>query len=160
MVGLNSTLTEICTEMASKTLVLLAICSLGILASCSPAKEFPSKYSKDQIHFGQGGGFSGLITYYALLEDGRLFLRSQRDSTFTLVTTWDKNFVDQMFSNYKRFNFDQLDFNEPGDLYYFLQYYPAKKPSHNLTWGRSGFRPDENLVTYYNLLYKSTKSKT
>ena len=65
-----------------------------------------------------------------------------------------------MFSNYKRFNFEQLDFNEPGDLYYFLNYYPAKKEPHRLTWGKPAFRPDENLVTYYNLLYKSTKSKS
>ena len=146
--------------MAPKILVFLAICSIGILHSCSPAKEFPANYKKDQIHFGQGGGFSGILTYYALLEDGRLFQRSLRDSSFALVTTWDKNFVSQMFSNYKRLSLDQLNFNEPGDLYYFLQYHAPNKASHNLTRGRPGFKPTENLVTYYNLLYKSTKSKS
>lgn len=160
MAKLNSTLTEIYWVMFSKILVFLAICCLVIVSSCSQTKEFPEKYKHDQIHFGQGGGFTGMVTYFVLLEDGRLFQRNLRDSTYTLSDRWNKDFVHQMFSNYKLFHFDELTYYEPGDLYYFIEYHQKGESIYKVAWGKPGFRPDENLVTYYNLLFKSTKSKS
>jgi hypothetical protein len=122
--------------------------------------EFPQNYKKDQIHFGQGGGFSWALNYFVLLEDGRLYQRSFRDSTFSLMDTWPDDFVTQMFANYKILQLDTLQHYEPGDLYYFIQYKSGQQPFHRIAWGKPGFRPDENTVTYYNLLYKSTKSKS
>jgi hypothetical protein len=130
------------------------------LISCSSSKDFPQKYKGEQLHFGQGGGFSGLVNYYALLDDGRLFHRAPRDSTFTYEVTWDNAFVRQMFSNYHTLELDKVVCNEPGNLYYFLQHKSGDGPFHIITWGNPGFRQDENIVTYYNLLYKSTKSKS
>jgi hypothetical protein len=101
-----------------------------------------------------------MVTYFILLEDGRLYQRNLSDSTYKLADTWNKDFVKQMFSNYKLFHFDQLTYYEPGDLYYFLEYHQEKNAVYKVAWGRPGFRPDENLVTYYNLLFKSTKSKS
>jgi len=146
--------------MFLKISVFLAICSLILVASCSQSKAFPQKYSRDQIHFGQGGGFTGMLTYYVLLEDGRLFQRQMRDSSYTLLDTWKQDFVSQMFSNYNLLHFDELDYYEPGDLYYFIEYHSGKEAIYKVAWGKPGFRPDENLVTYYNLLFKSTKSKS
>lgn len=146
--------------MFAKISVFLAICYLGVLSCCSSTREFPEKYKRDQIHFGQGGGFTGMVTYFVLLEDGRLFQRQMKDSTYTYADRWDQDFVKQMFSNYKLFHFDQLSYYEPGDLYYFIQYHHGKEAIYNVAWGKPGFRPDENLVTYYNLLFKSTKSKS
>ena len=146
--------------MVSKISVFLAICSLCLALSCAQTKEFPKNYNLDQIHFGQGGGFTGMVTYFVLLEDGRLFQRHLSDSTYSLADTWNKNFARQMFSNYKQFHFDQLTYYEPGDLYYFIEYHIGKEAIYKVAWGRPGFRPDENLVTYYNLLFKSTKSKS
>jgi len=133
---------------------------LATLFSCISTREFPVKYKGDQIHFGQGGGFSGALNYFALLEDGRLFKRSFSDSTFTLVDTWNDDFVTQMFSNYNTLQLDQVKYNEPGDLYYFISFRKNGLPAHNITWGRLDFSPQAYIVTYYNLLYKSTKSKS
>jgi hypothetical protein len=148
--------------MFSKSAVFLAICLLVIAASCSHTKEFPEKYGRNQLHFGQGGGFTGMVTYFVLLEDGRLFQRQLRDSTYTYIYAdkWNQDFVTQMFSNYKLSHFEQLTYYEPGDLYYFIEYHSGKETIHKVAWGRPGFRPDNNLVTYYNLLFKSTKSKS
>lgn len=131
-----------------------------MLWSCRPAAEFPAKYKGQQIHFGQGGGFSGVVTYFALLEDGRLFQRALRDSTFTLVDRWDKPFVSQMFTNYRLLGLDRVDYYEPGDIYYFIQHKTGNETFHKIAWGRPGFKADENVVTYYNLLFKSTKPKS
>jgi hypothetical protein len=146
--------------MFSKILPSLAMVAILLLLSCSAKEEFPEKYKGEQIHFGQGGGFTGELTYFALLDDGRLFKRSLRDSTFSLIDTWNSPFVAQMFTNYNSLSLDQIQFYEPGDLYYFIQHKSGDSPFHSITWGRPGTRPDQNIVTYYNLLYKSTKSKT
>lgn len=146
--------------MFLKICFYLAFCSLAIVAGCAHSKDFPQHYKHDQIHFGQGGGFTGMLTYYALLEDGRLYQRDMKDSSFTQVDTWKHDFVTQMFSNYKLFRFDTIDHYEPGDIYYFIEYHSSDKPIHRIAWGRPGFKPENNIVTYYNLLYKSTKSKS
>jgi|SRR4030095_16277864 hypothetical protein len=127
--------------------------------SCRSAKEFPTNDSEDQIHFGQGGGFSGIVTHYVLLEDGRLFQKENRDTTYTLVDTWPPDFTTQMFNNYQLLGLDKVNDYEPGDLYYFIEYHSPKKEIHRIGWGRPGFTPDDNVVKFYNLLYKSTKPK-
>ncbi len=146
--------------MFSKILPSLAILAIIFLISCTSEVVFPEKYKGEQIHFGQGGGFTGELNYYALFDDGRLFKRSLRDSTFSLVDTWETPFVNQMFANYISLQLDKVEFYEPGNLYYFIQYKSGDSPFHDIAWGREGFRPDQNIVTYYNLLFKSTKSKT
>lgn len=134
---------------------------LVILAwNCRSVNEFPSTYRGDQIHFGQGGGIAGVLNYFVLLDDGRLYQRAFRDSTYALVDTWSDDFVAQMFSNYQTLHLDTVDHYQPGDQYYFIQYKTHDQPAHRIAWGRPGYHPAPNIVTYYNLLYKSTKSKS
>ncbi|MEO6133220.1 MAG: hypothetical protein ABIQ02_15365 [Saprospiraceae bacterium] len=128
--------------------------------ACHPAQKFPGQYKGDQLHFGQGGGFAGILTHFVLLEDGRLFQKNYRDSAFTFQARWTDKFVDQMFTNYKELGLDTVDHYQPGDLYYFIEYRSPGKPVHRIGWGRPGFHPDDNTVVFYNLLYRSTKSKS
>ncbi len=146
--------------MFYKSLLFPAIWSVVFLLSCNTAKEYPGKFSGPELHFGQGGGFTGAVTYFVLLDDGRLYQRAMQDSTYTLLDTWDKRFVKQMFDNYKSLELDKVELYEPGDLYYFIQHKSGDSPMHRITWGRPGVKPDENIVRYYNLLFKSTKSKS
>ncbi len=117
-------------------------------------------YQGDQIHFGQGGGFSGIITHYALLDNGQLYQKETRDTTYTLADTWEKPFVRQMFHNYHQLGLAKVDHYHPGNLYYFIEFHSREKEIHRIAWGQTGYSPDENIVTFYNLLYRSTKSKS
>ena len=130
------------------------------LLSCAPAKEFPKPFHGQQLQFGQGGGFTGGLDFFVLLDDGRLFKRAPMDSSFTLITTWEKPFVQQMFSNYHTLRLDEVNHYEPGDKYYFIQYQKGTEPLHRIAWGKPGFVPDPKTVTFYNMLFKSTKSKS
>ncbi len=76
------------------------------------------------------------------------------------MTGWPDAFVDQMFENYELLQLDKVDHYEPGDLYYFIEYHAKGKDVHRISWGRPGFIPDDNIVNFYNLLYRSTKSKS
>jgi len=137
-------------------LILLLLLTTG----CHPSNEFPKKYRGEQIQFGQGGGFSGAVTQFVLLEDGRLFQLPWRDSTKTYIGQWEKNFTKQIFQNYKVLNLEKLTYNEPGDLYYFIDYQTDENVHHRIVWGKPGFHPEENLISYYNLLFRSSKPKS
>ncbi len=146
--------------MFYKSCFYLATSLVVLIFACSPSEEYPDTYKGERLHFGQGGGITGNLNYYVLLDNGQLFQRAPRDSTFTLAGTWDDAFVTQMFANYKTLHLDTVDFYQPGDLYYFIQFQSGDEPLHRIAWGRPGYIPDNNIVTYYNLLYKSTKSKS
>ena len=128
--------------------------------SCHHAKEYPQKFKGDQIQFGQGGGFSGAVTQFVLFDDGRLFQIPWRDTTGVYIATWEKKFTKQVFDDYKILNLDKLSYNEPGDLYYFIDYHSVDKDDHRIVWGKPGFHPEENLISFYNLLFRSSKPKS
>jgi hypothetical protein len=146
--------------MVSKITLFLMFATVLTIFSCSSSKEFPSDYRGEQIHFGQGGGFTGGLNYFALLDDGRVFKRDSRDSSYAYIDRWDKAFVNQMMHSYHLLQLDSLQYYEPGDLYYFIQHQSRKTPVHRITWGRNGFKPDPKLTNYYHLLYTSTKPKS
>ena len=140
---------------------LITLLLTGItLFSCSSLNEFPEKYKGEQIHFGQGGGFTGEVTYFALFDNGQLYQRAENDSAFTYIDTWEKGFVHQIMNAYATLQFDSISCYEPGDIYYFLQHKRNDSQFHTITWGRRGYIPDPKLISYYNLLFKSTKPKS
>ena len=94
------------------------------------------------------------------MDDGRLFQKDYKDSSYSLLTKWPEEFVSQMFLNYHLLHLDQVDYYEPGDLYYFIEYHSNGIDVHRIGWGKPGFTPDDNVVLFYNLLYRSTKSKS
>ena len=65
-----------------------------------------------------------------------------------------------MFGNYESLSLQKVDFYHPGNLYYFIEKHDRNAPVHRISWGQSGYTPDPNIVTFYNLLYKSTKQKS
>ena len=156
---LNRFLTRRCARLlypVSFSFVLMLLFSSFGCAS----KLTPLEYKGDQLHFGQGGGFTGDVNYFILLDDGRVFKKEVRDSSYILYDTWKKTFVDQMFLNYESLALEKTDFYHPGNLYYFIEKHTRNLPVHRISWGQSGYTPDENIVTFYNLLYKSTKQKS
>lgn len=140
--------------------ILCPLILLLMVAGCHHSTQFPSNFKGKQVEFGQGGGFSGAVTQFVLLDDGRLFQRPWHDSTLVFIDRWKSNLTSQLFQNYETLNLQNLSYNEPGDLYYFIDYRPDQKNHHRIVWGKPGFHPDENLITYYNLLFRSSKPKS
>jgi hypothetical protein len=146
--------------MVYNTILSAALFFLLIGSGCRSTQVFPQDYKGEQLHFGQGGGFTGAVTSFVLLDDGRLFQKEYKDSTYSQLEKWPIEFVNQMFLNYHLLHLDQVNHYEPGDLYYFIEYHSEENEMHRIGWGKPGFIPDENVVLFYNLLYKSTKSKS
>lgn len=137
----------------------LAPAVVATMVACSSGKAVPAQDKGEQLHFGQGGGFTGSLTYYILLDDGRIFSRAA-DSTDTYLTTLERPLTRQLFAHYRQVGLDKLQFNEPGNLYRFLELHVNGARVNRMTWGAEGFTPPSGLPEYHLLLMKSTKPRS
>ena len=133
-----------------KKFILLIFTCFGLSFGCSK-KYTPDSYPKARIHFGSGGGVTGAITEYILLENGQLFKKSSLNETMLEAKKLiGNNQTKQLFSNYEFLGLNEVQVNKPGNLYYFVQHLNGDK-DHKMTWGGGGTTPDK-LKTFYTLL--------
>ena len=130
-----------------------------LLGSCRTGKALPEADRGPQLLFGQGGGFTGAVTAFVLLPDGRLFRRGA-DESDTYLLTLDRTLARQLFAHFRRVGFDQIRFNEPGNLYRFIEWYDQGQMRNRLVWGAEGVDPPEGLAAFHHLLMQSTKPRS
>lgn len=142
--------------MKIRNLCFALICLSFLLhVSCAVKKINPLEYSKTKILFGAGGGFSGAEHSFMLLDNGQLFSMGKIGEEPTRLGKIDLNKAKQVFQTYNLFNFGNIDLNDPGNTYKFLEY-SANGSSHKITWGNSDV--DEKLDIVHAILMKHMKS--
>ena len=124
-----------------------------LLPGTNNAQKFrPEKYKKSILYFGHGGGFTGIVNTYALMENGRLFSKqSLSDKTFTPLTKLGRNQTAQIFSNYFFLGIPAMQLEDPGNIYKFVEY-TRKQNRHRLTWGGKTPVPGNLSLFYSNLI--------
>lgn len=127
--------------------------------SCSSGPTLPKDYRGEQLHFGTGGGFSGAVNYFILLDDGRMYTRIA-DTTDTYLTTLRTALTRQLFSHYHTTGLDKRNFNEPGNIYRFIGLHADGGQVNRMTWGADEFTPPSGLAEYHLLLMQSTKPRS
>ncbi len=114
---------------------------LLLFAACSSSRYInPTEYPDARINFGHGGGFSGMVTEYVLLDNGDLLKKLTQVDSFEIVTTIDKDQTTQLFENYKFLNIESVDCNEPGNMYRYIHFH-HEDTDHKIMWS-SGQYPD------------------
>lgn len=111
---------------------LLTLASLG----CKTTNQYytPQSFEGAQLKFGNGGGFTGAVTTYILLENGQLFGMEPTKSDTIHIPRLDQKLTDQLFSSYHDMGMDKATHNDPGNLYYFLEVQNEGEP-HRIVWG-------------------------
>lgn len=136
-------------RMKKITVILL----IPILACCQTMK--PDKYKKTQIIFGSGGGFTNLRNEYHLLDNGRLFHKTNFDTTYTEIKL-PKDFKAQPYFDEAHAIFDTLEESgEPSNMYYFLKFQEGEN-FKEVVWG-SGKIPKKSKVLYKKLIQLTEK---
>jgi len=126
---------------------------LFLFVACSTSRYTnPTEYPNARINFGTGGGFSGMVTEYVLLDNGQLLKKLPQVDSFEMVISIDKNQTTQVFENYKFLNIGSLAYNQPGNMYSFLQFHHTDK-EHKIVWDNNQY-PDQypNLKIFYKNL--------
>jgi hypothetical protein len=140
--------------------ILILLVLATILPGCGGKDGTPLNYAGAQLHFGQGGGFTGEVNYFVLLDNGLLFEKDTGDSTYILRDTWKKRVTRQIFKEYNELEIQKISHQHPGNLYYFIEFQTPDQPPHLITWGQQGYPPGDHVIQFYQILYQSTRSKS
>ncbi len=144
--------------MKKFTITLFASLITIMSFSCKSTKYTPTDFPDAQITFGSGGGFTGAVTNYTLLENGQLFKRSSLNKEFLALHKIKSDVVEQMFKNYEFLKIGEETINDPGNLYYFIQFKDKDKKEHKITWNDQSV-VDEKVKSFYGILSAITKSE-
>jgi hypothetical protein len=115
------------------------------------AQKKIEKYPKDIIYFGNGGGFSGIETTYALLESGDVYKKKGLQDEFVFITRLKPNETKQIFLNYEFLGLSSIEFNEPGNTYSFIEF-SNPNTKHKLTWDKSNVGTAPGNLRLFNSL--------
>lgn len=138
------------TKFIFTTLSLLLV--VLFYSSCKTTKYTPTDFPDAQITFGSGGGIAGLVTDYTLLENGQLFKRSSKDKRFVPLKGVKKDRVKQAFKNFTFLGLDKMEVDDPGNLYYFIEFKSKDGTAKKLTWGNGKTEMEKTLKLFYSQL--------
>lgn len=108
------------------------------------AETFPEE---DYLAFGQGGGYAGSLTTHYLLPNGQLFISEGIEGAKLSEGEIARGKAKKMLKRYQE-EIKPVDFQEPGNLYTFLEYVAADT-TYEQQWGRAGKEVPESLLLFF-----------
>jgi len=144
---------------------MLKLITLMILVSCfflnckTQDYSTPYEYPDQMIIFGNGGGFSGRVQEWTLLDNGQMFKGTNQEGNVNVLNKVDKDQVKQIFKNYKTLKFGDLQIDSPGNMYFFLIMKEEDK-EHKLTWGSYDAGEPKELKLFYANLISLTRGQS
>ncbi|MRI00690.1 hypothetical protein GH721_09150 [Kriegella sp. EG-1] len=128
---------------------MLALFFLGCKSQQYTFDELPDK----QLVFGNGGGMTGAINTYVLIENGQLFRTSSLTKEVVELDAITKKEVKAIFLKLEELSISKLDFNHPGNRYYFLEEVSLDK-KHRIVWGAEDHKISKEYSDFYKQLKK------
>lgn len=109
------------------------------------------KLPETQLRFGSGGGFTGMITEYTLLENGQLFSRTGRAGSgewqeYGKVKKAEAKALFEYWDNHQDL---RAEVKQPGNMYRFLTMQTTDSTEFRQSWGASGYTPEESMTALY-----------
>ena len=120
---------------------------LVMLNSCATSKIVVNT-GIEEITFGSGGGFTGVVKTYKLTSCGKLF----EDDTELKKVSSKKRF--ELFKQAKVLK--DVDFNRPDNLYRFIEI-KTKEKTNRIVWSFGSMEIDKNALELYDSLISNTK---
>lgn len=131
--------------------LLLAVVVIFIAFSACKTPTYTSEnLPEKQLYFGNGGGFAGLVTEYLLLENGQLF-KVNAPGDLTEMNKVKKKTAAGIYQNYTEAGFDDLLFNQPGNIYYFIRMVNGENENY-CSWSDQRPLPEEKMMDFYKNL--------
>jgi hypothetical protein len=123
--------------------------------SCKSSKAVfnPETTEKVYLTFGSGGGFTGKVIKYYMLEDGTIYTKSGDEIIKLGKAT--KQMSTQVFANYESLGLHKINLNEPGNKYSFIER-SNEGEKNAIMWGKSSL-DNSNVETYFSILMNIVK---
>lgn len=130
-------------------LSLLTFC----LTSCASSNRVKHLDNFVKLEFGKGGGFAGTVETYTIDAKGKVSVyNSFTDSTQTVVKLKKKE-MKVLLQELSALNIDSLQFNYPGNFYYFVKYSTSEGKEERIVWGDMNYPVPNKVKTYYQKLF-------
>ncbi len=136
------------TNLCTAQLILL---TLLMLVSCKSQRYAPDQLPENQVVFGDGGGFTGAVTRYILLENGQLFKHYSLDDSMTDLGAISKREARAYFKEIENLQLAQKQVSQPGNVYYFLEHRSGDQTAR-CTWGDVDYQTDPSLLEMHRKL--------
>lgn len=118
---------------------------------CASQKYEATNLPVDQIRFGEGGGFTGAVTEYCLLNNGQIFIKKDFISDFKTFKKIKKSKAKKYFESCDQINIQNIQMDNPGDKYYFITF-QTEALEHKVTWGRDMKEVPKHIMELYQSL--------
>ncbi len=145
------------TQMAFPLIVMLI---LGLF-SCKRTIA-TDKLPATQIVFGHGGGFTGKVHEYALLENGYIVKIEKDSATQRIVKKIGKKKADVHYAAVDSMRLHTWLYDVPGNIYHFIVLKREGKKDNKIVWDGSGNDPHapKNVEEYYKNLSAELPGKS
>jgi hypothetical protein len=136
-----------------------AVLFLG-LHGCS-RKITTDKLPATQIVFGHGGGFTGAVQEYALLQDGRIVEIRKDSATQQIVEKVNKKKAAGFYAEVDSMRLHTWLYNRPGNIYHYVILKREGKKDNKIVWDGSGndVHAPKNIEEYYKRLMAELPKK-
>ena len=101
--------------------IFFLIFSSCIMTGCKTAQISPEKYEKSKIYFGRGGGFTGELKEYCLLENGDIYQINPSSREASLRNSISKSSAKTIFKNLENMELQKYKYDQPGNMYYWMK---------------------------------------
>lgn len=123
--------------------------------SCKTTRYTADNLPPKQIVFGKGGGITGAITSYILLENGQVFLsEGLNDPKVTEYRKIGKRKARKLFEQCDSLMQDAPVVQSPGNVYHFMEF-KGEAESGKMIWGN----PDYQCPAAVEGMYKDLREK-
>jgi len=114
--------------------VAMLIFSCWLFGSCTTYK--PDNLPSKQLRFGSGGGMTGAVKEYVLLENGQLFTRTTYGGdALTELPKVKKGVAKGIFKTYEKEGLNDVEVDNPGNHYCYIDMQEDDTNHHKMTWG-------------------------
>jgi hypothetical protein len=140
----------------SKNAFLVLTLGVFLLFSCNK-KLAADKMPTTRLEFGHGGGFTGAVTTYYLLDNGRIYEDMTDKTAYKRVNSVGKDEAASLFSDCQKLA--TLKTDAPGNMYYFVTMKNGDAIPKRWIFGDPATATPQELETFYKRLIGFVPSK-
>jgi hypothetical protein len=117
--------------------------------ACKTVKYTTDNLPAKRLMFGEGGGFSGEVKEYILLENGQIFTRTSFTTISAELPKVPKKTAMKMFEQTEALKIKELEFIKPGNRYFYIQINSDSTTSHRVVWGSAKDTVPTAIESFY-----------
>jgi len=124
--------------------------------SCKAQQYTLDSLPEKQLIFGSGGGITGEVNTYIMLENGQVFYSNSLVDEHKELKSITKKEALGAFEKTSALQLSEIDFNHPGNMYYFIEEVNGEE-KNRVTWGSTSHEVDEKCEALYKELRMTIK---